>query len=137
MKLESQVVQIPQNVKFTLNYLHDLHHLEKFLPDDCFNWNCDGLTCSFETKGNIKIILQKDHSDDRSVSYKSLSTHPMSFTLKGKVVEDLMNACKVQFEMNASINPIVGTMMKPVFTDLINKMLNRWADVMNTIPQQN
>jgi hypothetical protein len=61
----------------------------------------------------------------------------MSFTLKGKVVEDLMNACKVQFEMNASINPIVGTMMKPVFTDLINKMLNRWADVMNAIPQQN
>ena len=137
MKLESQVVQIPQNAKFTLNYLHDLHHLEKFLPDDCFNWQCDGISCSFETRGNIKIILQKDHSDEESVSYKSLSTHPMSFTLKGKVQRDSESTCKVHFEMNASINPIVGTMMKPVFTDLINKMVNRWADVMNDIPQQN
>ena len=137
MKIESQIVQVPQNAKFTLNYLHDLHHLEKFLPDDCFNWSCDGISCSFETKGNIKIILQKDHSDDHSVSYKSLSTHPMSFTLRGKVVEDFGGTCKVQFEMNASINPIVGTMMKPVFSDLINKMLGRWADVMNTLPHQN
>jgi hypothetical protein len=137
MKLESQEVKIPKNAEFTLNYLHDLHHLEKFLPDDCFNWQCDGISCSFETKGNIKIILQKDHSDNQSVSYKSLSTHPMSFTLKGKVSEDSDNTCKVQFEMNATINPIVGTMMKPVFTDLINKMVNRWAGVMNNIPLQN
>jgi hypothetical protein len=131
MIIESKKFTIQRSAPETLEYLHDLHHLEKFLPDDCFNWQCDGVTCSFETRGNIKIILQKDQSDDRSVSYKSLSTHPMSFVLKGKVEPAQENSCVVQFEMNASINPFVGTMMKPMFTDLINKMLEKWAEVMN------
>ncbi len=131
MIIESKKFTIHRPAPETLEYLHDLHHLEKFLPDDCFNWQCDGVTCSFETRGNIKIILQKDQSDDRSVSYKSLSTHPMSFVLKGKVEPEQANSCVVQFEMNASINPFVGTMMKPMFTDLINKMLEKWAQVMN------
>jgi hypothetical protein len=131
MIIESKKFTINRGNQETLEYLHDLHHLEKFLPDDCFNWQCDGTSCSFETRGNIKIILQKDHTDDHSVSYKSLSTHPMSFVLKGKVNPETENTCVVQFEMNASINPFVGTMMKPMFTDLIDKMVGRWADVMN------
>lgn len=131
MIIESKKFTIHRSAEETLAYLHDLHHLEAFLPDDCFNWQCDGLSCSFETRGNIKIILQKDHADDYSVSYKSLSTHPMSFVLKGKVNREEENSCVVQFEMNASINPFVGAMMKPMFTDLIDRMVGKWADVMN------
>ena len=55
----------------------------------------------------------------------------MSFVLKGKVNGDVENSRVVQFEMNASINPFVGAMMKPMFTDLIDKMVGKWADVMN------
>jgi carbon monoxide dehydrogenase subunit G len=134
-RIESSVVAVDAPIDEVFHFLSDFNHFERLMPEQVTNWQSTVDTCSFTVQG-ISIgmrILGKNSPN--SIHIIAEDPSPVRFDLKAALEPEAPASTKARLVMDADVNPFLAMVVASPLENLLNMMIGKLKEVMESRPQ--
>ena len=124
--IESQPAQVNAPASQVFEFLSDMQHIEKLLPEGKYSeWKADKDSCSFKIQNAYTIGLRiKETKSPEEIIYESTAGSPFPFELKVHLKES-GNQTTGQLICDAQINPFLEILVKGPLKNLFDYMASQ------------
>ncbi|MBR4137350.1 MAG: hypothetical protein IKU05_02975 [Bacteroidales bacterium] len=125
MLIQSQYVDNSKSEQEFFALVSDMRNIPSLLPEQAINVNADEDNLSFTVQGMGSIALRVSQRITYSlVQLVPVGKVPFPFTLNIKIA-GLGNNCRVMFEIDADLNPLMAMMAKRPLQNLVDMMAEK------------
>ena len=125
MLIQSQYVDNSKSEQEFFALVSDMRNIPSLLPEQAINVNADEDNLSFTVQGMGSIALRVSQRITYSlVQLVPFGKVPFPFTLNIKIA-GLGNNCRVMFEIDADLNPLMAMMAKRPLQNLVDMMAEK------------
>ena len=125
MLIQSQYVDNSKSVQDFFALIGDMQNIPALLPEQAINVQADYDNLSFTVQGMGNIALRVSQRVSCSlVQLVPVGKVPFPFTLNIKIAESGSN-CKVMYEIDADMNPLIAMMAKRPLQNLVDMMAEK------------
>ncbi len=125
MLIQSQYVDNSKSEQEFFAIVSDMRNIPALLPEQAINVNADEDNLSFTVQGMGSIALRVSQRITYSlVQLVPVGKVPFPFVLSIKIA-GLGNNCRVMFEIDAELNPLMAMMAKRPLQNLVNMMAEK------------
>ena len=125
MLIQSQYVDNSKSEQEFFALVSDMRNIPSLLPEQAINVNADEDNLSFTVQGMGSISLRVSQRITYSlVQLVPVGKVPFPFTLNIKIA-GLGNNCRVMFEIDADLNPLMAMMAKRPLQNLVDMMAEK------------
>ena len=125
MLIQSQYVDNSKSEQEFFALVSDMRNIPSLLPEQAINVNADEDNLSFTVQGMGSIALRVSQRITYSlVQLVPVGKVPFPFTLNIKIA-GLGNNCRVMFEIDADLNPLMTMMAKRPLQNLVDMMAEK------------
>ena len=125
MLIQSQYVDNSKSEQEFFAIVSDMRNIPALLPEQAINVNADEDNLSFTVQGMGSIALRVNQRITYSlVQLEPVGKVPFPFVLNIKIA-GLGNNCRVMFEIDAELNPLMAMMAKRPLQNLVDMMAEK------------
>ena len=125
MLIQSQYVDNSKSEQEFFAIVSDMQNIPALLPEQAINVNADEDNLSFTVQGMGSIALRVSQRITYSlVQLVPVGKVPFPFVLSIKIA-GLGNNCRVMFEIDAELNPLMAMMAKRPLQNLVDMMAEK------------
>ena len=125
MLIQSQYVDNSKSEQEFFALVSDMRNIPALLPEQAINVNADEDNLAFTVQGMGSIALRVSQRITYSlVQLVPVGKVPFPFVLNIKIA-GLGNNCRVMFEIDAELNPLMAMMAKRPLQNLVDMMAER------------
>ena len=125
MLIQSQYIDNSKSEQEFFALVSDMRNIPSLLPEQAINVNADEDNLSFTVQGMGSIALRVSQRITYSlVQLVPVGKVPFPFTLNIKIA-GLGNNCRVMFEIDADLNPLMAMMAKRPLQNLVDMMAEK------------
>ena len=125
MLIQSQYVDNSKSEQEFFAIVSDMRNIPALLPEQAINVNADEDNLSFTVQGMGSIALRVSQRITYSlVQLVPVGKVPFPFVLNIKIA-GLGNNCRVMYEIDAELNPLMAMMAKRPLQNLVDMMAQR------------
>ena len=125
MLIQSQYVDNSKSEQEFFGLVSDMRNIPALLPEQAVNVQADNDNLSFTVQGMGSIALRVSQRITYSlVQLIPVGKTPFPFTLSIKIA-GLGNNCRVMFEIDAELNPLMAMMAKRPLQNLVDMMAQK------------
>ncbi len=125
MLIQSQYVDNSKSEQEFFAIVSDMRNIPALLPEQAINVNADEDNLSFTVQGMGSIALRVSQRITYSlVQLVPVGKVPFPFVLSIKIA-GLGNNCRVMFEIDAELNPLMAMMAKRPLQNLVDMMAEK------------
>ena len=125
MLIQSQYVDNSKSEQEFFAIVSDMQNIPALLPEQAINVNADEDNLSFTVQGMGSIALRVSQRITYSlVQLVPVGKVPFPFILNIKIA-GLGNNCRVMFEIDAELNPLMAMMAKRPLQNLVDMMAEK------------
>ena len=125
MIIQSQYVDNSKSEQEFFAIVSDMRNIPALLPEQAINVNADEDNLSFTVQGMGSIALRVSQRITYSlVQLVPVGKTPFPFVLSIKIA-GLGNNCRVMYEIDAELNPLMAMMAKRPLQNLVNMMAEK------------
>ena len=125
MLIQSQYVDNSKSEQEFFALVSDMRNIPALLPEQAINVNADEDNLSFTVQGMGSIALRVSQRITYSlVQLVPVGKVPFPFVLNIKIA-GLGNNCRVMFEIDADLNPLMAMMAKRPLQNLVDMMAEK------------
>ena len=125
MLIQSQYVDNSKSEQEFFAIVSDMHNIPALLPEQAINVNADEDNLAFTVQGMGSIALRVSQRITYSlVQLVPVGKVPFPFCLNIKI-SGLGNNCRVMFEIDAELNPLMAMMAKRPLQNLVDMMAEK------------
>ena len=125
MLIQSQYVDNSKSEQEFFALVSDMRNIPSLLPEQAINVNADEDNLSFTVQGMGSIALRVSQRITYSlVQLVPVGKVPFPFVLNIKIA-GLGNICRVMFEIDADLNPLMAMMAKRPLQNLVDMMAEK------------
>ena len=125
MLIQSQYVDNSKSEQEFFALVSDMRNIPSLLPEQAINVNADEDNLSFTVQGMGSIALRVSQRITYSlVQLVPVGKVPFPFVLNIKIA-GLGNNCRVMFEIDADLNPLMAMMAKRPLQNLVDMMAEK------------
>ena len=127
MLIQSQYVDNSKSEQEFFAIVSDMRNIPALLPEQAVNVNADNDNLSFTVQGMGSIALRVSQRITYSlVQLAPVGKVPFPFVLSIKIA-GLGNNCRVMYEIDAELNPLMAMMAKRPLQNLVDMMAGKTA----------
>lgn len=127
MLIQSQYIDNSRSEQEFFGVVGDMRNIPALLPPQVVNVNADEDNLSFTVQGIGSIALRVSQRITYSlVQLVPVGKTPFQFVLSIKIA-GLGNNCRVMYEIDAELNPLMAMMAKRPLQNLVDMMAERTA----------
>lgn len=127
MLIQSQYIDNSRSEQDFFALISDMNNIPALLPEQAVNVKADTDTLSFTVQGMGSITLRVSQRITYSlVQLVPVGKVPFPFTLNIKIA-GLGNNCRVMYEIDAEMNPLMAMMAKRPLQNLVDIMAEKTA----------
>ena len=127
MLIQSQYVDNSKSEQDFFMLVSDMRNIPALLPEQAVNVKADEDNLSFTVQGMGSIALNVSQRISYSlVQLVPVGKTPFQFTLSIKIA-GLGNQCRVMYEIDADLNPLMAMMAKRPLQNLVDMMAEKTA----------
>lgn len=127
MLIQSRYTDNSKSDKDFFLFVSDMRNIPSLLPEEAENVRADADTLSFMVRGMGSITLRVSQRVNYSlVQLVPVGKVPFPFCLSIKIAA-LGNNCRVMYEIDAEMNPLMAMMAKRPLQNLLDIMAERTA----------
>lgn len=127
MLIQSQYIDNSRSEQDFFALISDMNNIPALLPEQAVNVKADADTLSFTVQGMGSITLRVSQRITYSlVQLVPVGKVPFPFTLNIKIA-GLGNNCRVMYEIDAEMNPLMAMMAKRPLQNLVDIMAEKTA----------
>lgn len=127
MLIQSQYIDNSRSEQDFFALISDMNNIPALLPEQAVNVKADTDTLSFTVQGMGSITLRVSQRITYSlVQLVPVGKVPFPFTLNIKIA-GLGNNCRVMYEIDAEMNPLMAMMAKRPLQNLVDMMAEKTA----------
>lgn len=127
MLIQSQYIDNSRSEQEFFGVVSDMRNIPALLPPQVVNVNADEDNLSFTVQGIGSIALRVSQRITYSlVQLVPVGKTPFQFVLSIKIA-GLGNNCRVMYEIDAELNPLMAMMAKRPLQNLVDMMAERTA----------
>lgn len=127
MLIQSQYIDNSRSEQEFFGVVSDMRNIPALLPPQVVNVNADEDNLSFTVQGIGSIALRVSQRVTYSlVQLVPVGKTPFQFVLSIKIA-GLGNNCRVMYEIDAELNPLMAMMAKRPLQNLVDMMAERTA----------
>lgn len=127
MLIQSQYIDNSRSEQEFFNIVSDMRNIPALLLDQVVNVNADRDNLSFTVQGMGSIALRISQRITYSlIQLVPVGKTPFPFILSIKIA-GLGNSCRVMYEIDANLNPLMAMMAKRPLQNLVDMMAERTA----------
>lgn len=125
MIIQSQYVDNSKSEQELFGIVSDMRNIPALLPEQAINVNADEDNLSFTVQGMGSIALRVIQRVNYSlVQLAPVGKTPFPFVLSIKIA-GLGNNCRVMYEIDADLNPLMAMMAKRPLQNLVDMMAEK------------
>ncbi|MBR6439118.1 MAG: hypothetical protein IKS65_08055 [Bacteroidales bacterium] len=125
MLIQSEYVDNSKSEQEFFGVVSDMRNIPALLPEQAVNVQADEDNLSFTVQGMGSIALRVSQRVSYSlVQLVPVGKVPFPFTLNIKIAES-GNNCKVMYEIDANMNPLIAMMAKRPLQNLVDMMAEK------------
>jgi len=125
MLIQSQYVDNSKSERDFFTLVSDMRNIPALLPEQVVNVKADEDNLSFTVQGMGSIALNVSQRISYSlVQLAPVGKTPFRFTLSIKIA-GLGNQCRVMYEIDADLNPLMAMMAKRPLQNLVDMMAEK------------
>ena len=125
MLIQSQYVDNSKSEQEFFAIVSDMRNIPALLPEQAINVNADEDNLSFTVQGMGSIALRVSQRITYSlIQLVPVGKVPFPFVLSIKIA-GLGNNCRVMYEVDAELNPLMAMMAKRPLQNLVNMMAEK------------
>jgi len=125
MLIQSQYVDSSKSEQEFFGIVSDMRNIPALLPEQAINVQTDNDNISFTVQGMGSIALRVSQRVTYSlVQLVPVGKTPFPFVLSIKIA-GLGNNCRVMYEIDAELNPLLAMMAKRPLQNLVDMMADR------------
>ena len=125
MLIQSQYVDNSKSEQEFFGIVNDMRNIPALLPEQAINVNADEDNLAFTVQGMGGIALRVSQRITYSlVQLVPVGKVPFPFVLNIKIA-GLGNNCRVMFEIDADLNPLMAMMAKRPLQNLVDMMAEK------------
>ena len=125
MLIQSQYVDSSTSEQEFFGIVSDMRNIPHLLPEQVINVNADEDNLSFTVQGMGSIALRVSQRITYSlIQLVPVGKTPFQFVLSIKIA-GLGNNCRVMYEIDAELNPLMSMMAKRPLQNLVNMMAEK------------
>jgi carbon monoxide dehydrogenase subunit G len=125
MLIQSQYVDSSKSEQEFFGIVSDMRNIPALLPEQAINVQTDNDNISFTVQGMGSIALRVSQRVTYSlVQMVPVGKTPFPFVLSIKIA-GLGNNCRVMYEIDAELNPLLAMMAKRPLQNLVDMMADR------------
>lgn len=125
MLIQSQYVDNSKSEQEFFAIVSDMRNIPALLPEQAINVNADEDNLSFTVQGMGSIALRVSQRITYSlIQLVPVGKTPFQFVLSIKIA-GLGNNCRVMYEIDAELNPLMSMMAKRPLQNLVNMMAEK------------
>ena len=125
MIIQSQYVDNSRSEQDFFGIVSDIRNIPSLLPEQAINVKADEDNLSFTVQGMGGIALRVNQRITYSlVQLVPVGKVPFQFTLNIKIA-GLGNRCRVMYEIDAELNPLMAMMAKRPLQNLVDMMAEK------------
>ena len=125
MLIQSQYVDSSKSEQEFFGIVSDMRNIPALLPEQAINVQTDNDNISFTVQGMGSIALRVSQRVTYSlVQMVPVGKTPFPFVLSIKIA-GLGNNCRVMYEIDADLNPLMAMMAKRPLQNLVDMMADR------------
>jgi len=122
MLIQSEYVDSSKSEQEFFGIVSDMRNIPHLLPEQVINVNADEDNLSFTVQGMGSIALRVSQRITYSlIQLVPVGKTPFQFVLSIKIA-GLGNNCRVMYEIDAELNPLMSMMAKRPLQNLVNMM---------------
>jgi len=127
MLIQSQYIDNSRSEQDFFALISDMNNIPALLPEQAVNVKADTDTLSFTVQGMGSITLRVSQRITYSlVQLVPVGKVPFPFTLNIKIA-GLGNNCRVMYEIDTEMNPLMAMMAKRPLQNLVDMMAEKTA----------
>lgn len=125
MLIQSEYVDCSKSEQEFFTLMSDMRNIPALLPEQVINVNADEDNLSFTVQGMGSIALRVSQRITYSlIQLVPVGKTPFQFVLSIKIA-GLGNNCRVMYEIDAELNPLMSMMAKRPLQNLVNMMAEK------------
>ena len=125
MLIQSEYVDSSKSEQEFFCIVSDMRNIPHLLPEQVINVNADEDNLSFTVQGMGSIALRVSQRITYSlIQLVPVGKTPFQFVLSIKIA-GLGNNCRVMYEIDAELNPLMSMMAKRPLQNLVNMMAEK------------
>ncbi len=125
MLIQSQYVDNSKSEQEFFGIVSDMRNIPALLPEQAVNVSADEDNLAFTVQGTGSIALRVSQRINYSlVQLVPVGKTPFQFVLSIKIA-GLGNSCRVMYEVDADMNPLMAMMAKRPLQNLLDMMAER------------
>ena len=125
MLFQSQYVDNQKSEQEFFDFASDMRNIPPILPEQAINVHADVDTIGFTVQGMGSITLRvSQRIPNNLVQLVPMGKTPFQFTMSIKIA-GLGNNCRVMYEIDADLNPLLAMMAKRPLQNLVDMMADR------------
>lgn len=124
MMIESPSIAVGRSAEFLKAHLSDPSNLAELLPaEHVQEFSSEGSQCQFKVTGGFHVIIKNvEEPNPHRVKYVSQKGTPIRFALDVVMEPDGTDACNLQIQCDADLNPFMKMMaekpLQAIFTGM-------------------
>lgn len=127
---DSEPVSIHRNSQLVFDFLADFRNFEKLMPSQITDWKSDSESCSFNIQNMATLAMRYEQKVPYShIKIISEGKSPFNFDLQCFIEQSSVESCKVNLQLNASLNPMMKMMVSKPLSNFINILANKLKEV--------
>lgn len=127
MKIESPVTLVNQSAEYVFEKLAQPENFRQLMPQSLASFSAQTDAFAFALQGFPQIHLQKKTQTSPTLLVYGSAPEKLPFELRIQITPIAENQCQVQYELQATLNPMLALMAKAPITKLLQTLSEKSA----------